>query len=151
MPLEAHLVDLAVELADVAEARVAQHGDDLAPLGQGQGGADGGDAVDSGAAAGEDAVVLDEPAGHAAGLVVRDGHGVVDEVEAGLERGRDAVHADALDDAVDPRAAGPLLLGPAPAGEGAPGPVPAPDAPLPRAPVPHLRHHLGPRGGAGGG
>lgn len=56
--------------------------------------------------------MLDEPAGHLAGLLVGDPDGVVDEVAAGLEVLGDAVDADALDDGVDLlAAAGALALG----------------------------------------
>lgn len=56
--------------------------------------------------------MLDEPARHLADLVIRDPHGVVDEVAAGLEVLGHAVDAHALDDGVDLLpAARALLLG----------------------------------------
>ncbi|KAI9171767.1 Transcription elongation factor S-II [Paramyrothecium foliicola] len=95
------ILDALPELAEVPRARVAQDGDDLAARRQGHGRHDRGDTVDGTAAADKDAVILDQPARHPAGLIISHAHSVVNQIPAGLEVLRDAVDADALHDGVD--------------------------------------------------
>ncbi|KZL69676.1 transcription elongation factor S-II, partial [Colletotrichum tofieldiae] len=99
------------ELAQVPCARVAKNRDDLAALGQSCGRNNRRDTVDGAAAACKDTVVLHQPPGHAARLLVRNLDRVVDQLPARLEVLRYPVDADSLHDRVDllppPR---PLLL-----------------------------------------
>lgn len=92
--------------------RITQNGDHGAPRRQLGGRDHGGGHIHRTAAPGKYALVLDEPPRHAARLLVRDPHGVVDELPAGLEVGRDARDADPFDDGVDLlAAAGALAFG----------------------------------------